>query len=214
METPKNTKILYCWNSVYPNEFMGEVEVPENMDPAECQTSEIPPEHREGFAICRDCLRNTWVYQPDHRGKVYWTPDMTWKDSGIPVSLPGPIPEEYTFTAPEKPMCVLRDEISKQITDKRVQMMNQGLTIDDVCYDTDRAAQIRYLGFIEAHKHDSDYRVDWLTTQGTWVPMTVDKCRKIHREIQRYIEQCFQWEYKKQEELRNTPNEKLQQFRV
>lgn len=209
-----STKILYGWSSTYPHECLGSVIVPSDHVPTLYQTDEIPPPPREGYAICRDVLDNSWVYEIDHRGKTYWEPGMSWCSPGIPVILPGDIPEECSFEPPTKPTTILREELLLKIENSRKRKINHGVTVDGVKFNANDIAQTRYMAFIHAHEDNKNYSCTWQASNGAWIVMTYDLCVRVQREAQIYAEQCHKWERDKRDELENTPDDRLCDFKV
>ncbi|MFJ5851901.1 tail fiber assembly protein [Enterobacter cancerogenus] len=62
--------------------------------------TDVPPEGKDGFVVCRTIADDSWEYLADHRGETVWN-----TETGEPVEItqPGGYPAGTTTVAPETP---------------------------------------------------------------------------------------------------------------
>lgn len=211
---------LYCWNSIHPYELLNYCEAHIDNETGDFvletlySTQEEPPVPKEGFAICRDINAKKWIYLPDYRGQFYWTKDMTWKDTGIPILYPGELEEGATLTRPPKPNNVIRTELKLAIREKKQVLRVSGVVVDDIRYDTDYNAGLAYLDFINKTKHDPDRVERWRASADNWVDMNRELCLRVYAEVDKYITNVYKWQEQKEMELANTKDADLVKFKI
>lgn len=208
---------LYCWNSIHPYELLNHCEAKKDPETGEYliglySTQDPPLEPREGYAVCRDINNNKWVYLPDHRGKFYWTKEMSWNDPGLPILYPGELPEGANLEPPKKPVSVLRTELKFSIRDRKRHVRNAGVVVDGVLFDTDYNAELAYISFIENTKHNPNYVKRWKASNEKWVDMNRELCLRVKAAVDKHIDDVYKWQELKEIELSNTPNDQLHNF--
>lgn len=211
--------VVYCWNSIHPYELLNRCEAKKDPETGELlfglySTSETPLPPKEGYAVCRDLHANKWIYLPDHRGKVYWTKEMSWKDQGLPILYPGEIPEGASLTPPKKPADVFRAELRRAIRDHKRMMRNVGIVVNGVRYDSDYNAEIAYLSFSLNTKTNTSYTKRWKASTDQWVTMNRELCLQLIEELNNYLDRLYNWQERKEIELASTPDDLLSYFKV
>ncbi|MGA4469587.1 tail fiber assembly protein [Enterobacter hormaechei] len=62
--------------------------------------TDVPPEGKDGFVVCRTIADDSWEYLADHRGETVWN---TETGEPVEITLPGGYPSGTTTAAPATP---------------------------------------------------------------------------------------------------------------
>jgi hypothetical protein len=206
---------MYYYNPIAPYELLVECPLDLEQDLSyspgySCCTKVPPPNPKNGYAICWDHDKKSWRYVIDHRGQLYWTEDMTYNDSGIPVTELGPIPEAKTFTRPPIPTNIQRKRVLQKIDTKELQILEQGVTYNGKAYKSDMSSMLEYLIFQNSAEQKEFLRVQ--LKDGSWTKIDKQMCFDILKLCKYNLKLAKEYRYAKTMQLETYPDHKLESF--
>jgi len=219
MSTNNNPPPRYNYDVIYPYEYIPVCQLCYDSKTDTCSTNSVnstelvPLPPKVGYAVCWNMHKEEWYYVPDHRGKVYWTTDMVYNEPGILITSLGDLPTDASFIRPKASPAQQRVDLELTVHKYHKLLIDNGVTVDGIKFDTDSSALTAYCSFLMIAKNIPDHTSDhWQASKNVFVTMTAPLCFAVLKTCLKYLDGCYKFLQLKLEELKDTPDEELDQF--
>jgi hypothetical protein len=89
---------------------------------------------------------------------------------------------------------------------KKKQMLNAGFTVNDLLFDSDTTAELRYLQLATKFQADQIYSTQWKAANNVWVTMDYALFQQVKAAFEAHIQSVYTWLAIKQAEINNAQN--------
>lgn len=142
--------------------------------------------------------------------RVFEYPGEPWIPSaGSPPSKEAILGEDGLWIVKDK-----RTELLEQISAKKKIHRDSGFVKNGILWDSDPAAHLAYVSTHATFLVDPNYTTKWRASQGVWVDMNLELFFDVYAAYLTHIEQAFQWQYQKEQELAALEDHELDTFEI
>jgi len=126
----------------------------------------------------------------------YITDDVSEHYSkGEPVIIKTATEYHCTYPNPVLDTATWRDQLIKDIQNKKIAKRDGGFLVDGVLFDSDAGANVQYLNFFTQVMSDPTYTVtNWKASNGTWVEMNATLFAKVSAAFALNTAAAFDWQ--------------------
>lgn len=141
----------------------------------------------------------------------------TYKRLSSPwVIVAGPPPSEESVLG-EDGLWIVKDkrtELLERISTEKKIRRDSGFVKNGILWDSDPAAHLAYVSVHATFIIDPDHITKWRASQGVWVDMNLELFSEVYAAYLTHIEQVFQWQYQKEQELAALEDHELDTFEI